>query len=138
MRFERKSLARWCLWFFVGQVFLFWLVGFMYLPTMPKAEWGDGTQVFVIVSYLAHLGILAIAPALFFVLLAFFLPWRRLIISLAVIFATLSVSLLFSDAVVYNSYQFHMNGTIFALAFHGIAEDVLGLSFFEKALPFFI
>ena len=138
MTFERKSLLRWCVWFFLGQVLLFWLVGFMYLPHMPSMEWNNGTLLFVILSYLAHLGILALIPAFFFIPFAYLFPSRRIIITFAIIIATLCASLLFSDALVYNRYQFHMNGMVLTLAFHGITEDVMGLSFLEKIMPIFI
>lgn len=136
--FEKRNLLRWCVWFFLGHVLLFWLIGLVYLPAIPHFEIDYGINFFVLLSYLAHLAMLAISPCLILVPLALLIPWRNSILILAILIATINSSLLFIDTIVYNMYQFHVNGAVLTLAFHGITKGVMGLSFFEKIMPLVI
>lgn len=138
MNLGRQSLLRWCIWFFLGHVLLFWLIGLIYLPSIPQLGMDHAIDVFVLFSYLGHLALLAVSPCLILVPIILLSSWRRVIFILSIAIATLTSSFLLLDTIVYNLYQYHLNGVVLTLAYHGITQDIFGLSVFEKFFPIII
>lgn len=135
MQSQRLKLLQWCFWFFFGNAILFWIAGLNYLPTLTLMKAGQDNQfilnLFTLVSYLGHLGLLAFLPALLISLLILIFPNRPLIFLLAIPIAISAVVLVIVDAVIYRQYQFHFNGVIFDLAINGINRSIWAMSWIE-------
>lgn len=138
---DRKKLFSWCGYFFLGNVFLFWLIGLKYIPALFIGE----LQVFfipgkivsvlyVLATYLQHLALLAFLPSMIvFPFIAFF-PRRYFIFSLAICMATVVACLLVIDTAVYGLYRFHLSGILMTMVLHGLSEQVFGFSSLEYAI----
>jgi membrane-anchored protein YejM (alkaline phosphatase superfamily) len=145
MAISRKTLLRWCGWFFLGNVLLFCLLGLRYLPAAfpPIAPlefavlnvYGKILRtLFVSLSYLGHFALMALIPTSVLAAIIFIMPRKRFIFFIAILLATSMASLLVFDTVAFNLYRFHLNGIILTLLFNGLNEQILGLSSREYAV----
>jgi hypothetical protein len=141
---KQKTLLRWCTWFFAGNIILFWLIGLRYWPSINwlfKSEYigilslADRLALtgFLLFGFLAHLALLALLPYLLTVLLIIIFPKKTFIFTFAIILATLGVSLLLADSIVYNLFHFHLNGIILNIVMDATksGESFLNLSYPE-------
>jgi len=132
---EKKAQKRWCLWFFAGNILLFWLIGLNYLSVipwfgtehvLPKGEIILGT--FAAFCYIGELGLLALLPCVFMLPLIHFFPKRKFVFALSILIAVLMSTFLLTDSFVYKLYRFHVNGIMIHLVTKGLGEEVLGVS----------
>ena len=138
---ERSQLLRWCAWFSLGNVILFWLVGLNYLYAI---SWSESVSlvphikmiltVFTSVTYLGQLALLAVIPGFAIFVLAVVFPRRYFIFFLGILIAATALSLLIVDITIYNLYRFHLNHTIFNLILHSWNNGIFDLSSYEKKL----
>jgi membrane-anchored protein YejM (alkaline phosphatase superfamily) len=139
---SRKTLLRWCGWFFLGNIFLFWLIGLHYLPAAyPRkipyefsmlSTYGKSLRtLFVTLSFWGHLGLIAFAPSLLVATCIFLLPNKKFIFSIAILIASIAACLFVFDTVAFNLYRFHLNGIMLALIANGLYEQILGFSSLE-------
>lgn len=138
MQSNRTNLLRWCIWFFLGNAIVFWIIGLSYIPTI---SWLDTNylsphgkhvlKTFSAFAYIGHLGILALLPAIAFIPLILILPFRRFIFVIASIVITLLATFLVIDAMTYKIYRFHLNGVILDFAVNGLGEKVWEMSTLE-------
>lgn len=140
-----NKILRWCIWFFIGNSILFWLIGLNYLSTIPWLhsiylipKWRYELYFFVTVSYLGQLGLLAILPCIFSIIFVLFSIPKKYIFSLAVLLATISASLLLVDTFIYNLYRFHLNGVIFHFILSGLNKQFFDFSKHEFILMIFV
>ena len=108
MKDNKKNLLRFTGWFFLGNAALFWLIGIKYLIVMLSSKTLFATSfysyntlagkcfvlLFIFISYLGHLALLAFSPALFIVPLVFLFNTRSLVFSIAVLTGALSILIL--------------------------------------------
>lgn len=132
---NKASLQRWCIWFLVGNVILFWLISLNYLPTVPWVNTCRITsygrmvvKIFTGLSFVGYLGFLALIPYLILSPLALAYPKRLFIFITGIVITTLLATLLLIDTVTYQLYRYHLNGVIISLIVNGLGKDVLGLS----------
>lgn len=135
---EKKLLVHWTAWFYLGHVLLFWMVGLNYFFAIPAFSFFSLIDGFVLLGFAGHLAVLALSPCLLMIPLIFLFPHRRIIFVFAALLAAIASSLLVLDTIVYNLYHYHLNRAVLTLAFHGITEDILGLSLREKIIPVLI
>lgn len=130
----KQKLHHWCTWFFAGNIIIFWLVGINYLLTLSSHFDTNfsATELFIksftAFAYIGHLGLLALIPVLFILPLVWIWPKHYIIIPLSIVTATLAVTILSMDALVYKMYHFHLYGIIISMFLNGGTEDDLGLS----------
>ena len=89
------------------QLPLVWLIALRYLPfmDMPHDGWGI---LYLVLTWVGHLGFLVLLGWVMLLLPALVLPSRYLW-PLAALLATLGISALLVDTVVYAQYRFHVN-----------------------------
>jgi uncharacterized protein len=135
VRYSKKDLLRWCGWFVLFNVLIFYVISLKYLPSLFPGEFYGlslygkclvGTFIFV--SYFSFLALLAAIPALFIVPAILLIPWRRVIFFLAILLATLTAGYLYFDAVIYNLYRFHLHGFMLNVAVNQLKPEVFGFS----------
>lgn len=146
---NKLNLLNWCVWFFTGNILLYWLIGLNYFTSVGcTISWLDTAYhlpysklaviLFTVTAYMGHLGLLAILPCVFLIPLILIFPNRKLIFTLAISIASITTIFLAMDAFTYKMYRFHLNGTLGGIAIHGLTKDVFGFSFLEYALSFTI
>lgn len=147
---KRKAIWRFLGWFYLINAVLFWLLGWRYLhvilssKTLFVTSFADYTSpfakllvlVFAIISYIGQLSLLAFIPCVIVLLLSLAIPWRRTIILIAVMLATISVVAIFTDSMLFTVYRFHLNITIIKMTLNGIA--IFDLAPLEKIALFAI
>lgn len=138
MSSEKKLLIHWNAWFYLGHVLLFWLIGLNYFFAIPSLDLSHWMDDFVLLSFIGHLAVLAFWPSVFMMCLIFLIPNRYFIFVVASFTTAIISSLLVFDTIVYNLYHYHINQAVMSLAYYGITEGMLGLSFREKFIPVFI
>lgn len=141
MQTNRANLIRWSIWFFLGNVVLFWLIGLGYISTISWLDMGYFkanriivVKAFAALVYFGQLGLLAMLPALF--LLPFILLWpkRRFIFTLAIFIETSAAFFLIVDVNTYKIFRFHLNGPILDIAINGLEESIWQMSWVEYTL----
>ncbi|HHJ0474759.1 TPA: DUF3413 domain-containing protein, partial [Legionella pneumophila] len=99
-------------WFFLINSFIFWLVGLGYLKSILlnaslfKNYIADYSSlsgkililVFSVLNYFTYMMFLAFVPAIPIIIMAFFLPYKRIIWIISVVAATTSLIFLFVDS----------------------------------------
>lgn len=147
---KRKAIWRFSGWFYLINAIVFWLMGWRYLyvilssKTLFVTSFADYSSafgkalvlVFAIISYLGQLTLLAFIPCIIVLLLSLAIPWRRTIICIAVMLATISVVAIFTDSMLFTVYRFHLNITIIKITLNGIA--IFDLAPLEKMALFVI
>ncbi|MHB1947841.1 MAG: sulfatase-like hydrolase/transferase [Gammaproteobacteria bacterium] len=138
MQADKKLLFQWSIWFLLGNVLLFWLIGLNYIPTIP---WLDSAYLthygksllksFAFFTYFGQLGAMALLQGLFFIPLIWLFPKRKPLFILAAVMATLLATLLVMDAMIYKLYRFHLNGVMMDLVIHGLGSEIFGFSWLE-------
>lgn len=138
MNIERSNLLRWCIWFFLGNILLFWLLGLKYFSTIGynvnylTSQGKILLTIFLASGYIGQFALFAIIP--FFIILPFiwFRLLRRFVYVLSIFLATFIACLFLADVFVYSLYKFHLTGVILNLAFFGMKQNLFGLSGLEK------
>lgn len=135
---QRKLLMYWGAWFYLSHVLFFWLIGLNYFFAEPAISLFNLLDDFILVGFMGHLAVLALFSCVWIVPMVFLFPHKRAIFTVVIITASLASSLLIMDTVVYRLYHYHFNHAVLMLAFYGVTEDSLGLSFLEKMAPILI
>ncbi|WP_156875037.1 DUF3413 domain-containing protein [Legionella micdadei] len=139
---KREALTRFIVWFFLANTILFWLLGFEFLKAIflsktlfanTAADFSTMTGkviivLFAILNYLSYMMLLAFIPAGFLLLIAYFLPNKKLVWSLSVVLATVCIVLLIADVRIYLMFKFHLNFLILSLIFHTQWNEVFDFS----------
>ncbi|HAT8180432.1 TPA: DUF3413 domain-containing protein, partial [Legionella pneumophila] len=94
--------------------------------------------IFSFLNYLTYMMLLAFIPAIPIILMAFFLPHKRIIWIISVIAATTSLIFLFVDSQVFSMFKFHLNKTILSFVFNSEWSVIYTFSKYELALSFFM
>lgn len=137
LRLQKRYLLRWCGWFFLINVILFWLIGLRYFITLhqlsQQLEAASWVQSFAIISqtiliYLGHFAALALLPSLIVWALIWALPFRVPILALGILLASMSLILLIVDTVIYNMFRFHFGDVLNQFILHGFQEKTFSLS----------
>ena len=112
--------AAWASWFIFANGLFALLVGLRYLPwmTIPDGE----TAAYVSLLYTGQFPLLAWLGGLPLLIVASLLLTRRAVSTLAVLYASVGISVLAIDTVAYSIYRFHLSAFILELALGGGAE----------------
>lgn len=149
---NRKLLYRFIGRFFLCNAFLFWVFGYVYLKNTLSSDTlfdnllfqqdtlGGKTTIllFALFNYLSYLMLLAFIPALFLILVTFFVPFSRFIRALSILVATISLLLLICDSFTYLLFKFHLNLSILRLIFSGEWYGLFDFSIYETSIFFAI
>lgn len=106
---ERGPLLRWGGWFFFINGLLMGVIGVRYLASFP---WPDAwpARIYVAAAFVSHFVSLGVLGWLALVLpLTLLLPYRRLIVPLAVLTGSVALSLLLVDSLVFADNHYHIN-----------------------------
>ncbi|HAT1824695.1 DUF3413 domain-containing protein [Legionella pneumophila] len=139
-------------WFFLINSFIFWLVGLGYLKSILlnaslfKNYIADYSSlsgkililVFSVLNYFTYMMFLAFVPAIPIIIMAFFLPYKRIIWIISVVAATTSLIFLFVDSQVFSMFKFHLNKTILSFVFNSDWSVIFTFSRYELILSFFM
>ena len=110
----RRQLLRWANGFALANAALFAIVGLRYLwyysPLEPLLGWTYAGLAFV-----GHLSALAYAPLVLLVPVMLLIPWPRLIIPLAVSLASILLSFLLLDSLVFAENRYHLGFLTFSM-----------------------
>src|SRR5262249_47222613 len=110
----RRRLPRWPIGFAPANAALFAIVGLRYLwlysPLAPLPGWTYAGLAFV-----GHLSAVAYAPLVLLAPVMLLLPWPRLIVPLAVSLATILLSFLLLDSLVFAENRYHLGFLPFRL-----------------------
>ncbi|WP_367606849.1 DUF3413 domain-containing protein [Legionella sp. W05-934-2] len=142
---NKKDILRFVGWFFVFNAILFWLLGYGYLekillsPSLFENTIVDFTSltgktvviVFAVVNYLCYMTALAFFPAMPILLIAYFIPIKRLIWLFCIGIGTLSLMLLIINNNIFSMFKFHLNTQILSLLFETKGMDVFEFSMRE-------
>lgn len=141
MNVTRKNLLRWCGWFFLGNVLLYWVIGFKYLQAIAwlntdylNLHHKISLVFFLGVSYIGQFALLALSPALLIIPLLYIFPRRHFILITSAVIAGILAALLLTDAFLYSLYRYHLNGIMLDLVLHSAHEQFLDLSLTEIIL----
>jgi len=105
---SRRHLLRWTGWFVAANALVLALLGlrFMAFAPWPADALGLG---YTVLAYVGHFALLALLPALLVVIpLTLLLPWRPLIVGLAVLLAAAEATLLMVDGNVFATQRYHV------------------------------
>lgn len=137
----KKLLFRWCSWFYLANVALFWLIGHPYLHTVA---WINTDYLrhfakivvrgFLFFSYVGQLALLAAIPMLLVIMGIALWPHRRRIFVAASLMMTCATSLLLVDTMVYGLFHYHLNGIVLNLVLHSANEQFFDFSLYEEIL----
>ena len=119
----RRRLFRLLLWFGFFNGLLASLISLPVileqgLPEQPLV------RVYLLLQQLGHFQFLALIPVLGLLLLAALLPFRRLILPLAVALFSALLVLEITDYAVFRLYRFHLNGMVWNLLTGGAMEEI--------------
>lgn len=142
LQVSKGKIFRFIGWFFLTNAFLFWLLGIEFLKVTFLSKTLFTNYIvsftgilgkilivsFALINYLTYMMLLAFIPAVFVLIIAYFLPSKRLIWFLSVLVATLSAALLIIDSHIYMMFKFHLNLTILTMFFHTRWNEVFDLS----------
>ncbi|WP_347252109.1 sulfatase-like hydrolase/transferase [Legionella sp.] len=142
LQVSKGKIFRFIGWFFLTNAFLFWLLGIEFLKVTFLSKTLFTNYIvsftgilgkilivsFALINYLTYMMLLAFIPAVFVLIVAYFLPSKRLIWFLSVLVATLSAALLIIDSHIYMMFKFHLNLTILTMFFHTRWNEVFDLS----------
>ncbi|MGD8174750.1 DUF3413 domain-containing protein [Marinimicrobium sp. ARAG 43.8] len=119
-----RQRLRWMGWFITVNSFIALLIGIRYLHWIDVPDISTG--VYVATAYVAQFSLLAWLLGVPLLLLALILP-RRVLLPIAVLGATLAISLLLLDTVVYHQYRFHLSGFVLELLL-GAGSEIFSFS----------
>lgn len=135
MKENKKLLLRWCGWFFTGNAFLLWIFGAKYLTTVSWLNTGYLTftqkivgAVFVALSYIGQLSLVAFLPCVFIVPIILLFPRHRTVFTLSILSAVFIAAWIIIDSIVYGLYRFHLNGALIPLIFSGAGKNFFGFA----------
>lgn len=135
---KKTTMLHWLVLFFLGNLCLYWVMGLTYLSQLSWYGYGYlGTYqkfcivLFVFGSYVSHLALLGLWPLFVLVPLLWIGYWPRLLISISLVIAIISVSLLLIDVLIYVSYRFHLNSLILQLVWSSFNQNVFGIARIE-------
>ncbi len=138
MQADKKLLLRWCGWFFLWNVLLFWIIALNYLPAvfplkMPILSHAgkNAVTVFIGLSYIGQFALLAFLLSMPLVLLSLVFSKRHFIFITSAIVATLAAASLVLDTVVYRLYRFHLYGIFINVVMGGLTGQYFGLTWEE-------
>lgn len=138
-----KKNFRFITWFFVANGLIFWLLGFDYLKASLSStslfhnfliDYSDYLPgkilvlVFIVTNYFSYMMLLAFLPAIFMLLTAFVLPFKRFIMSLSILIAACSILFFIVDTRIFNLFKFHMNTTILSFILSQQWREVFDLT----------
>lgn len=110
----RRRLLRWANGFALANAALFAIVGLRYLwlysPLAPLPGWTYAGLAFV-----GHLSALAYAPLVLLAPVMLLIPWPRLIVPLAVSLASILLSFLLLDSLVFAENRYHLGFLTFSM-----------------------
>lgn len=110
----RRRLLRWGSWFAVVNAALLSVVGLRYLWYYAGIAPGVG-WIYAVLAYVGHLSMLAYVPFLLLVPIILLLPRPRLVLSLGVLLASIEISLLLLDTLVFAENRYHLNTLTFSM-----------------------
>jgi uncharacterized protein len=148
----RFSLLNWLGWFFLGNAFLFSVIGLQYISWASPENYHIFTPIYAVLAWLflgvtvpGHFALLALLPLLPILLLTFVVPKRFIIIPLIIILACLISALaawiLIVDTIVFSQYHFHLNGVIFEMFFSDASREIFNFTqreWFTAAIAFLL
>ena len=111
----RRSLLKWGGWFAAVNILLMCIVGLRYLFAYPWPEQGDAL-IYAVMAYLGQFALLAYLPYLLIVapvILA--VPRKKVVFLVAVLIATVSLTLLLLDTLLFAENKFHINALTIAI-----------------------
>src|SRR5512147_726329 len=110
----RRRLLRWGSWFAAANVALLGVVGLRYLwyyaALGSSAAWG-----YAVLAYLGQLSVLACVPYLLLVPLIVLLPRSSVVLPVGVLLASVTVSFLVLDSLVFAENRYHLSVLSFSL-----------------------
>lgn len=113
---QKQILLRWCGWFFLGNIVLFWLVGLNYFRAISLFDAYPLyfkikvlIVIFAVLTFLAQLTLLAAIPGFLVFAIAYIFPKRKFIFSLAIGVAVIALIALVLDVVIYDVFRFHLS-----------------------------
>ncbi len=111
----RRSLLKWGGWFSAANILLMCIVGLRYLLAYPWPEQADA-RIYAVTAYLGQFALLAYLPYLLIVapvILA--VPRKKVVFPVAVLIATVSLTLLLLDSLLFAENKFHINALTIAI-----------------------
>lgn len=118
-----SELVSWGHWFAFYNILLALILGCTYIVNSPFPETGWGVT-YLITSWLGHFSFLIFA---FYILilfpLTFLLPNQRILRFLGTLYATLFISAIFLDAVIYKHMHLHIHALVWKLLVSGEEEN---------------
>ena len=110
----RRRLCRWGSWFAVANGGLLAVVGLRYLwhysPLEPVVAW-----VYAVIAYVGHLSALAYIPFLLLLPVILLAPRPRIVLPLGVALASVGLSFLLLDSLVFAENRYHLNVLTFTM-----------------------
>ncbi len=110
----RTRLLRWGSWFAVANAALLAVIGLRYLwyyaALGPSAAWA-----YAVLAYVGHLSVLAYLPYLLLVPLIGLFPWASVVLPVSVLLASITLSFLVLDSLVFAENRYHLSVLSFSL-----------------------
>ncbi len=135
---QKKILFHWVILFFIGNLFLYLIIGLGYLSQL---SWYGlnflyvyqkiHLQLWIISSYISHLALLGLWPLFILLPMVWICFFPRLIITMSLIISMMLTYLLLTDVLIYINYRFHLNGIIVRLVWDGINQNIFGITWQE-------
>lgn len=123
----RALLLRWAGWFFLANAAVALLIALRYLGAVEFPA-GENAVLFSVLAFTGHFASLGFIGAVLLFLPILFLPYRRLILMLGVVLASLFILGITIDTFVFSQYRFHLNGMVLNLLLGGAAEEIFTFS----------
>ncbi len=141
----KKKIYRFIGWFYLSNAVFYWILGSSYLKSIflsgslfensfihLTSTFAKSFVVFyAIINYLSYMTLLAFIPACLTWLIAFVLPYQRLILILSILISSFCSLFLLVDSQVYSLFKFHLNGIILNMIFNRQSLDVFDFSYSE-------
>lgn len=120
----RRELLHWAGWFWFLTATLVMVIGLRY-PLVAGFPQSVDSGLFFVLMTLSHWHTLVylVVPVIFIPLILLY-PASRLVKWLAMVLATLAISMVVVDAVSFSLYRFHLNGMVFSLLFGGAGDEI--------------
>lgn len=133
---SRRLLCRWIGWFFFATLIVMLAIGTGYISLLP--DFGTfplatthaivTAWVFTTLAFIGQFALFAGAAALICCIMALIAPYRSLIFTVAIFFATILGFYIILDCTIYHHFRFHLNSLVIHIVMSGEASQVLVLS----------
>ncbi len=136
---DRNTLFRWIGWFFLTTSVILFLIQLSFLKYLPNLQHIHGatqgriilTWLFLFASYITQAVLLAFAASLIPLLVAWIIPRRFLVFSIAILLAAMLSIAQTIDIIAYNIYYSHELSLGFAILKTGVLSQVIPISLKE-------